>query len=376
MIQGPIKVGKSLLLYDIAARVTRGDIFPPTGERLEQGGVVILQGEDDRDTIEARLQAAGAVPGQVRYHDKTDSPLRLPDDLPELEQAIIQAGAKLVIIDPWGQYFPHSYSRQVRSLLEPLVVLSEKLRFALVGSNHINKIPNARPEYCGEGAVGLAGGARSLLLVERGDVQSYLAHLAVNRGPLQPTLEFRAVEDRIEWIGVRPEIGLRDLARYTGDTQEIQRAEDVLVELLKDGPRTVDDVKGEATAADLSQKSYQAARKNLGIETRREGVGAKWGIYRMHLPTGWQARYWQSRESGANADVPEVTGLGVWYVHSSRRGLYVRGNETNASAWAEYMSVKHQESDVRYEELEDTPTNREWVRTHPQNILEGLPPQL
>jgi hypothetical protein len=129
MIQGAIKVAKSLIAYDLAARVTRGTIFPPLTEPLEQGGVVILQGEEDRDTIEGRLVSAGADRDLVIYHDKTEALIKLPDDLAAVEGAIAQVAAKLLIIDPWGQYFPHSYSRQVRSRLEPLIALSERMGF-------------------------------------------------------------------------------------------------------------------------------------------------------------------------------------------------------------------------------------------------------
>ena len=54
--------GKSLITCDIAACVTRGDVWPDGSGRAPKGAVIILSSEDDTsDTIKPRLAAAGAV---------------------------------------------------------------------------------------------------------------------------------------------------------------------------------------------------------------------------------------------------------------------------------------------------------------------------
>ena len=53
--------GKSLLCIDMAASITRGNLWPCSTERAAQGRVLIISCEDDPgDTIRPRLEAAGA----------------------------------------------------------------------------------------------------------------------------------------------------------------------------------------------------------------------------------------------------------------------------------------------------------------------------
>jgi hypothetical protein len=151
------------------------------------------------------------------------------------------------------------------------------------------------------------------LIVERGDRENYLVHLAVNRGELQPTIAFRPADDRIEWLGVHAEIGVRDLPRYTGDTEEVRLAEDILVGALKDGPRPLKEVKHEIKEADIPHKAYAAGRKNLGIETKLVGVG-QWGSFKLFLPGNWEQRYWRGLEKesvGPSANSSELEAPGT-----------------------------------------------------------------
>src|SRR5207253_2784907 len=66
VLDGDPGLGKSTLLLDLAARVTRG-MPMPDGTPGRQGGVTLLTAEDSlADTVRPRLEAAGADPERVR----------------------------------------------------------------------------------------------------------------------------------------------------------------------------------------------------------------------------------------------------------------------------------------------------------------------
>lgn len=60
-LEGMTKTGKTMVWTDLVARLSRGDVLPPTGARIERGRAVILTCEDSQErTIVPRLIAAGA----------------------------------------------------------------------------------------------------------------------------------------------------------------------------------------------------------------------------------------------------------------------------------------------------------------------------
>jgi RecA-family ATPase len=107
MFDGDGGIGKSLIMHDIAARLTTGRPMPHEEKALVSGGVVLVNMEEDlADTVQPRLARAGArldrieAIGEVTdYNDDGTEyvrPFQYPHDLPLLEAAIERVQAKLV----------------------------------------------------------------------------------------------------------------------------------------------------------------------------------------------------------------------------------------------------------------------------------------
>ena len=110
LLAGEPGVGKSYLMLDIAARISRGGAFPDGAPPLA-GPVLILSAEDGlADTIRPRLDTLTANVQHVfaleaiREKDDTRSSLSLERDIPILLDTVRQVHPVLVCIDPiWAR---------------------------------------------------------------------------------------------------------------------------------------------------------------------------------------------------------------------------------------------------------------------------------
>jgi RecA-family ATPase len=174
LLDGPPGVGKSTLILDLAARLSRGKPLPD-GSAGRIGGTVILSDEDSlSQTIKPRLAAAGADMTKIvaltgLTTGKEDAP-RHPTlaDLGVLAQALKSVDAKLLMIDPLVGFLGKADAwkdQDVRSVLGPLTKLAEQHQAAFTGIRHLNKSQDSRALYRGGGSIGLTGAARAVLMV-------------------------------------------------------------------------------------------------------------------------------------------------------------------------------------------------------------------
>ena len=106
IIQGDPGEGKTTMVLQIIAKLTRGESILPTDSKTEDKenvaapeNVIYQTAEDGLgDTIKPRLLAAGADCSKVLVIDDTDQTLTMADI--RLEEAIIQTKAKMVVLDP------------------------------------------------------------------------------------------------------------------------------------------------------------------------------------------------------------------------------------------------------------------------------------
>src|SRR5207248_480813 len=149
-----------------------------------QGSVIMIAPEDGaEDTIKPRMEAAGGDPAQVLLLNTVESldirdikkvniyerPFSLSHDLHELEKAIKQTKAILVILDPLmavlGRSIDSSRDQDVREVLTPLAQLAEREGCAILIIRHLNKGTSDNLLYRGAGSIGIIGAARMGLLV-------------------------------------------------------------------------------------------------------------------------------------------------------------------------------------------------------------------
>lgn len=216
IIEGHPDEGKSTLLIDLAARITKGLGVPlaAVGAPGEPAGVVLVTAEDGlADTILPRLEAAGGDPSRVLAYGAEELP-EIPGDLSALEEPVRRVNAKLVIIDPLmavlsgvvDAYKDH----HVRRALAPLAAFAARLGVAVVVVRHLTKGNGTDPKTRGSSSIAFTGAARSVLLCaphpDRDGVK-VLARVKGNLGPPWKSLAYRVVVPdggrvpRIEWLG-------------------------------------------------------------------------------------------------------------------------------------------------------------------------------
>lgn len=95
ILEGRGGLGKSTLVTELAARITKGRAWPDKA-KAKAGGVIIMTHEDRKPVVEQRLIAAGADISKCYLSVKAN----LADELDVLESKIKRHNVKLVVLDP------------------------------------------------------------------------------------------------------------------------------------------------------------------------------------------------------------------------------------------------------------------------------------
>lgn len=296
ILDGDPGLGKSTVMCDVAARLTRGQPMPMEAAAVgPPAAVVLLSAEDDvGDTLRPRLEAAGADVGRVVALDMSNvasAGTAFPRDVTGLRRMIIEHGAVLVVVDPLMAFLSldvNSWRDQdVRRALFPLAALAQETGAAIVVVRHLNKAQGSNAVYRGGGSIGIIGAARVGLLVAKhpnDEARRVLAVTKCNLGPPAPALAFRlaAADDvaRVEWEGPT-EHSAADLldaaaqapARGSGARGE---AETFLRELLEKRPLPASAVMAQAREAGISAMTLRRAQRSLGIRPRKDGLRGGW----------------------------------------------------------------------------------------------------
>ena len=103
IIQGDPGDGKSTLILNIAARLSRGEGLDEDMVLDAPLNVIYQTAEDGlADTVKPRLESANADCNRISIIDESEKSISMIDE--RLEQAIEKMGAKLLILDPIQAY--------------------------------------------------------------------------------------------------------------------------------------------------------------------------------------------------------------------------------------------------------------------------------
>lgn len=289
VLEGDGGSGKSTLLYDIAARLTTGRPMPAGANAGDKAGVIFLQAEDNpARTILPNLTACGGDPSRILVLNQVAGsirPLLLPDDVPEIETAIKEIGAKLLVVDPLTDFvnFNVNDDRAVRAGLRPLIAAAERNEIAVILVRHLRKTEHRSALHRGAGSIAIAALARSVLVVGD-DPQSEIANqnvLALTKSNLAtaPSLVYQ-IKSRptggrvVEWLG---ESHLTADA-VLGGLQEQGRMPSSKLRRCSIPPwRTAQflrEVILAARAAGVSERTLRRAKSLLQVRSRKRGAGA------------------------------------------------------------------------------------------------------
>ena len=280
IIQGDPGEGKTTLILNLAALLSKGEKLPESEEKSEPVNIIYQTAEDGlSDTVKPRLIAANAEYGRITVIDESTSELSFTDE--RLEQAIIQTKAKLVILDPLQAYIGANVdmhrANEIRPVMKHLSEVAQKYECAIVLVGHLNKAIGMKSSYRGLGSIDIPASARSVLLVGRIKDNPTIRVMAQIKNSLAPEGEPIAFELNKEtgfhFIG-KYDISIDDLLNGAGTVSKLEQAENLLKDELADG-NTVQQksIQQRAKLRNISERTLNQAKKNLGVKSvRRENV--------------------------------------------------------------------------------------------------------
>jgi len=205
-------------------------------------------------------------------------PPEVPLDLPAIDAAVRQYGARLLVIDPLMAYLTGadaSVDQEVRRALFRLARLAERRRCAVVCLRHLSKAGGDKAVYRGGGSIGIVAAARSGLVAAAdpdNPGQRILAAAKCNLAPPPRPLRF-ALEApdgvcRVRWLG-EADISADELVKRAEERTRLQEAVAFLRNLLADGPKPTQQCYLLAHIEGIARRTLQRALQPAGVRQRR-----------------------------------------------------------------------------------------------------------
>ena len=288
LLQGDPGEGKTTLMLQLAAMMTSGRSIPDGNETAEPQ-TVIYQGAEDglEDTIKPRLVKAGADCSKVAFLDvSAEQSLYLGDD--RFREAIIESGAKLLVIDPLQAFVRGGGEMQsaggLRKAFRKLADTAEETGCAIVLIGHMNKNSGGKSIYRGLGSIDVAAAARSVLMIGRDRNEPTLRIMIPVKTSLASegsAYAFRLDPEKwFEWVGeVECEISDNQTIETESGSKR-DRAKACLEKMLvQDQPSA--SIMEEMRELGISRRTVETAKRELGITSYKEG-----NIWFWHMKRG------------------------------------------------------------------------------------------
>jgi hypothetical protein len=193
----------------------------------------------------------------------------------------------------------NSYRDQdMRGVLAPLAALAQRTGAAILLVRHLRKSSRVDGAlYAGGGSIGIAGAARSVLLVAKDpddDERRIVAAVKLNLCRTPPSLAYRIEQDeegrpRVVWESGSVEMTADRLLATAADGEEgrTARAEarDFLGFILAEGPLAAGALLREAKQRGIAEKTLRRAAKELHVLIEKAGYREGW-IWRLAVEDG------------------------------------------------------------------------------------------
>lgn len=340
VLGGAPGTGKTTIALSLAATITSGGRWPD-GRASWSGNVVIWSGEDDPgDTLAPRLALSGADMNRVYFvtgvsEGKEKRAFDPSRDIGHLQRELaIIGGVSLLIVDPIvSAVVGDSHKNaEVRRSLQPLADLAASMRCALLGITHFSKGTGGRdPVERLTGSLAFGALARIVFVAakhqdkgEDGREKRLFMRAKSNIGPDNGGFEYGFEQGElpkypgvfatiIRW-GATLEGGARELlaaAEQVGDDDTggaLTDAKEFLSETLESGPKPVKTLKQDAAGSGISWPTIKRAKKALGIEANKIGMGDgwQWSLPRRRSTNDEEAQQKEMRPFGIFDPLREV----------------------------------------------------------------------
>jgi DNA repair protein RadA/Sms len=299
MLDGDPGIGKSLLMTQIAANLSRGHPLPDQQGKptLDPGGAqtaLLLCTEDGlADTIKPRLETAGAdctkihvLTGWLGPEDEHHAFTLQHLDI--LEAAIQQYQPRLIVIDPIQAYLgpiDMHRSNETRPLLAALARVAERYQCAIVCIRHPSKPGqgDGKAIHRGLGSIDFIGAARTALFAEQHPTDPDRALLAQSKSNIERLGRTQVYSKRdgvFEWYGIsRLTAELMAGSPHGPDRYAFLAIVCWLEEQLRSGiPRLAKELEEELIEEGYSTRTTARAKKALGIRSIKRDEGWYWQL--------------------------------------------------------------------------------------------------
>jgi hypothetical protein len=293
VLDGDPGVGKSMLTCELAARISVGAPMPGESGGLElPADVILFAPEDDMsDTVIPRLEAHGADLDRIHNFTFTGEGdnqrlVTMPDDFNLIEKAIKKYKARLIIIDPvvsmLSERIDTHKDHSVRTALTPLARIASENECTILLVRHLRK-GEGPAIYKGGGSVAFIGISRIALCAAHHPTVEGMGVMAVtktNLGPKPKSMQYKIEGEEgktatFMWQGTSTLTADELLAPVQNDRPR-KNAATFLKEELSDGPKDVKEILEKARQQEISERTLERAKTDLGIQSARQGQKWEW----------------------------------------------------------------------------------------------------
>ena len=254
IIQGDPGDGKTTLVLNIAAKLSKGECFDSDMVVQEPVNVIYQTAEDGlADTVKPRLELAGADCEKILVIDESDKSLSMADE--RLEEALAKTRVKVLILDPIQAYL-------------------------LIG--HMNKASGNKAAYRGMGSIDFFAVARSVLLVGRieGEPNTRaVVQIKNNLAAFGHPKAFMLSETGFRWLGDYEITADEVLGGIAPKANKLEQAKQMLRELAETTNMVQsNEVFEMADEQGISKRTLENAKKELGIRAKKINNSWYWEL--------------------------------------------------------------------------------------------------
>jgi len=287
LLFGPGGVGKSHIICDLAARITKGRAFPHTQQRPEIGNVLIMSAEDDPgEVLKPRLRFAQADMRKVFCPDEEFTLDKKGFNL--MKDFMSEAEATVIFIDPIVSYMGGKIdmfrANEVRTgTMQPLNHIARETGTALIAVGHERKNKGGATQDNAMGSADFVNAARSTLYAVEDKLGTAMFHVKSNYAPKGAAISYsfgsdgEEGDDVLEWGELRddplPVWGSGGKSHFTDDEGDSDmggakaKSEAFLLAILKDGPVPAKEVELRVKDEGLNMRTINRAKKEIGVES-------------------------------------------------------------------------------------------------------------
>ena len=285
IVQGDPGDGKTTMVLNIAAKLSKGEGLEENMQVLEPMNIIYQTAEDGlADTVKPRLEAAGADCERVLVIDESDKSLSMSDE--RLEEAIKQTGARLLILDPIQAYLgggvDMNRANEARDMTKKLGALAEKYKCAIVLIGHMNKAAGNKAAYRGMGSIDFFAVARSVLLVGRVEGQPDIravVQIKNNLAAFGHPKAFQLSEDGFCWLGDYEITADEVLGGIAPKGNKLEQAKQLLWELAETSNMVSStEIMELAKEEGISKRTMESAKRELQIPAKRINSTWYWNL--------------------------------------------------------------------------------------------------